>query len=200
MPNTNPKYDHEDRLLDHEYDGIQEYDNPMPRWWVWIFWATIAFAILYFFDVGGIGVGRGRIATYDAEMAAFRAAHPEGPAALSAERLAALAKDPATIALGRTTFATNCAACHAPDGGGIIGPNLTDAYWLHGGTLPEIQKTVTEGVLAKGMPAWGKLLKPDQLSAVIAYVSTLHGTTPAHPKAPQGDLAPNAAPVASTSP
>jgi cytochrome c oxidase cbb3-type subunit 3 len=188
MANENPKYDHEDRLLDHAYDGIQEYDNPMPRWWVWIFWATIAFSVLYFFDVGGIGVGKGRLADYRRDMAEFRAAHPQGGGALSATQLAALAKDPTALALGRTTFATNCAACHAPDGGGIIGPNLTDDYWLHGGTLPEIQHTVTDGVLAKGMPAWGKLLKPDQLTAVVAYVSTLPGTHPAKPKPPQGDL------------
>jgi cytochrome c oxidase cbb3-type subunit III len=188
MANTNPTYDHEDKLLDHEYDGIQEYDNPMPRWWVWIFWATIAFSILYFFDVGGIGIGKGRIAAYEADMAAFRAAHPQGGSTLSAAQLLALTKDPSVVALGKTTFATNCAACHGADGGGIIGPNLTDDYWLHGGTLPEIEKTVNEGVPVKGMPAWGKMLKPDQLQAVVAYVATLHGTKPAKPKEPQGTL------------
>ena len=193
MANVNPQYDHDERLLDHEYDGIQEFDNPMPRGWVWIFWATIVFSVLYFFDVGGIGVGPGRIATYEADMAAFRAAHPTNGPGMSADQLAALAKKPEVLALGKQTFVTNCAACHAADGGGVIGPNLTDADWLHGGTLPAIDKTVTEGVLAKGMPAWGKMLKPDQLSAVVAYVSTLQGTTPAKPKEPQGTLVTSAA-------
>jgi cytochrome c oxidase cbb3-type subunit 3 len=191
MPNVNPKYDHQEKLLDHEYDGIQEFDNPMPRWWVWTFWGTILFSVAYALNVGGIGTGAGREAQYAADMAAFRRAHPVGGPALDATGLAALVRDPKAVALGKTTFATNCAACHAADGGGLIGPNLTDRFWLHGSTLPDIQKTVAEGVLAKGMPAWGRLLKPDQLSAVVAYVATLEGTTPAQPKPPQGTEAPH---------
>lgn len=183
--NVNPTYDHEDKLLDHEYDGILEYDNPMPRWWVWTFWGTILFSVAYALNMGGIGTGQGRIADYEADMAAFKQAHPSGQG-MDPAKLAAMAKDPAVLALGKQTFATNCAACHAADGGGLIGPNLTDRFWLHGGTLPEIQTTVTQGVLAKGMPGWEKMLKPDQLTAVVAYVASLQGTTPAKPKAPQG--------------
>jgi cytochrome c oxidase cbb3-type subunit 3 len=168
----------------------------MPRWWVWIFWATIVFSVLYFLDVGGIGVGDGRIAQYERDVAAARALHPETGPAMSEAQLAALAKDPAAVALGKATFATNCAACHGADGGGVIGPNLADDYWLHGGSLGDIQRSVADGVLAKGMPAWGKMLKPDQLSAVVAYVVTLRGTKPAKPKEPQGTLAAPAAPLA----
>ena len=186
MADTNPKYDHEEKLLDHSYDGIQEFDNPMPRWWVWTFWATIVFSVAYALNVGGMA-GRGREADYAADMAAFRAAHPAGRGGgRDAAQLAALAKDAGVVALGRTTFATNCAACHAPDGGGLIGPNLTDRHWLHGGTLADVQRTIAEGVAAKGMPGWAKLLKPDQLDAVVVYVATLQGTTPAKPRAPQG--------------
>ena len=195
MANVNPKYDHDEKLLDHEYDGIQEYDNPMPRWWVWTFWATIVFSVAYALNVGGIGAGRGWLADYDADMAAFKAAHPQQGPGMTDAQLAALVQDPQALALGRATYAANCAACHGADGGGIIGPNLTDDYWLHGGTLAQIQHTVNEGVLAKGMPGWSKMLKPDQLSAVVAYVASLHGTTPAKPKAPQGELA-SAAPTA----
>lgn len=184
-PNTNPKYDHEEKLLDHSYDGIQEYDNPMPRWWVWTFWATIVFSVAYALNVGRMA-GNGREADYAADMAAFRAAHPVGGPARDASQLAALLTDAQVVALGRTTYATNCASCHAADGGGLIGPNLADRHWLHGGTLPDIQRTVLEGVAAKGMPGWGKLLKPEQLDAVIVYVATLQGTTPAKPKPPQG--------------
>lgn len=203
MANLNPKYDHEEKVLDHDYDGIQEYDNPMPRWWLWVFWATIVFSVAYAFDVAGIGSGDGRIAEYERDMAAFRQAHPQGGPGMDATQLAALAKDPQAVALGKTTYAANCAACHGADGGGLIGPNLTDAYWLHGGTLPDILRSVNDGVQAKGMPAWGKLLKPEQITAVTAYVATLRGTTPAKPKAPQGELVnadPAAAPIALATP
>ena len=195
MANVNPKYDHEEKLLDHAYDGIQEFDNPMPRWWVWTFWATIVFSVAYALNVAGMA-GRGWEADYAADMAAFRAAHPAGGPMLDATRLAALARDPRAIALGKATFATSCAACHAADGGGLIGPNLTDEFSLHGRTLPELQRTIAEGVPARGMPGWAKLLKPDQLSAVVAYASTLQGTTPARPKAPQGTRAAATPPVA----
>jgi cytochrome c oxidase cbb3-type subunit 3 len=102
------------------------------------------------------------------------------------EALAALAADQKVVADGKQVFVTYCAACHRPDGGGQIGPNLTDDSWIHGGTLPEIHKTVTEGVLAKGMPEWGKVLKQDQVNAVTVYVKSLFGTNPPNPKPPEG--------------
>lgn len=173
-------------LIEHNYDGIQEYDNPLPRWWVYLFYATIAFAVLYYFNVPGIGVGKGRIANYEADMAAWRAAHPQDAGGASPEQLAALAADPAAIESGKAVYTTNCASCHRADAGGMIGPNLTDEFWIHGGTLPEIQKTIIDGVLAKGMPNWGKLLKPDQVNAVTVYVASLKGTNPPNPKAPEG--------------
>lgn len=178
----------QDRLLDHSYDGIQEYDNPMPRWWVITFWATIIFSILYVLNVPGIGPGAGRIADYDADMARARAElaalQPQGGP--DAAQLAALAQDAAATARGQEVFATNCAACHRADGGGLIGPNLTDDAWIHGGELTQIHFTIREGVLAKGMPAWGKVLRPEQLEAVTAYVATLRGTNPPNAKAPEG--------------
>ena len=177
-----------DRLLDHSYDGIQEYDNPMPRWWVLTFWATIVFAILYVLNVPGIGNGDGRIADYNADMASAKArrlaAEPAGGP--TPEALAALAADPAAIANGKQLFTTYCAACHRADGGGQIGPNLTDDSWVHGGTLPEIRTTIHDGVLAKGMPEWGKVLNPDQVNAAAVYVKSLGGTRPPNPKPPEG--------------
>lgn len=185
-----PEYDEKDRLLDHSYDGIQEYDNPMPRWWVICFVATILFAIVYGFNIGGLGIGQGRIADYEKDMAAFRLAYPLGSADVDPAVLMALVNDPAKVALGKAIFAKNCSPCHAVDGGGVIGPNLTDDYWIHGGRIEQIHATIFNGVLAKGMPPWGKLLKPDDVNEVAAYVWSLHGTTPAKPKAPQGDLVP----------
>ncbi|HEX6054145.1 MAG TPA: cbb3-type cytochrome c oxidase N-terminal domain-containing protein [Gemmatimonadaceae bacterium] len=189
MPNKNEQ----DHLLEHNYDGIQEFDNPMPRWWVYIFWATIVFSVLYWLNVPGIGTGEGRIANYESEMAAAAAAEArlkaaQPPAGASGEQLTALTRDASVVALGKDVFAKNCAACHRADGGGQIGPNLTDDAWLHGGTIDDIQKVVRDGVLEKGMPPWGKVLKPDQLDAVTAYVFTLRGTNPPDPKAPQGEI------------
>lgn len=192
MPNeSKPDQDH---LLEHSYDGIQEFDNPMPRWWVYLFWATIIFSILYFFNVPGFGVGKGRIADYDRDIAAAASADAKRkaaqPAGASGEQLVAMTKDASVMALGKQVFGQNCAACHRADAGGQIGPNLADDYWLHGGTLEQIHKTVVDGVLEKGMPPWGKVLKPNQLDAVVAYIYTLRGTNPPNPKAPQGDLVP----------
>ena len=185
MANDKPK----DQLLDHCYDGIQEYDNPMPRWWVITFWATIIFAVAYALNLGGIGVGTGRIAAYQQEMAEFKAAHPDTKAPDPAALLAAVA-DEHEVSEGKGIFTKNCIACHGPDGGGIIGPNLTDDYWIHGGKIEEIGMTVSAGVPAKGMPTWGKILKPKEVEEVVAYVWTLRGTTPAKPKAPEGQLVP----------
>jgi cytochrome c oxidase cbb3-type subunit 3 len=179
-----------DHLLDHQYDGIQEYDNPMPRWWVYIFWATIIFAPIYYFAPGTMGNGAKKDAMYAAEIAAFQVAHPApapGSGVTGPQLMALVAKHEA-IEEGKEVFTKNCVACHGPDGGGIIGPNLTDDAWIHGGTPIEIYTTVNEGVLAKGMPAWGKALKPEDVSAVAAYVITLHGTKPANPKAAQGTV------------
>jgi len=177
-----------DRLLDHSYDGIQEYDNPMPRWWVITFWATIIFSILYALNVPGIGNGKGRIADYEADMSKAReqrlAAEPAGGP--TPEALAALANDPAVLADGKQVFVTYCAACHRADGGGQIGPNLTDDSWIHGASIAQIRETINAGVLAKGMPEWGKVLKPEQVSAAAAYVRSLAGTNPPNPKPPEG--------------
>ena len=173
-------------LIEHNYDGIQEYDNPLPRWWVYLFYATIVFAILYYLNVPGIGVGKGRMANYEEDVAAWKAAHPQPTGGATPEQLAALATDKSALAAGKQVFMTNCIPCHRADGGGIIGPNLTDEFWIHGGTLPQIHKTIEEGVLAKGMPNWGKLLKPDQVKAVAVYVASLKGTNPPNPKAPEG--------------
>lgn len=173
-------------LIEHNYDGIQEYDNPLPRWWVYLFYATIIYSVLYLLNVPGIGIGKGRLSDYESDVAAWRAAHPQEAPGASPEQLMALASDPSVLESGKQVYATNCASCHRADGGGMIGPNLTDDAWIHGGALPEIHKTIVEGVLAKGMPNWGKLLKPGQISAVTVYVASLKGTHPANAKAPEG--------------
>jgi cytochrome c oxidase cbb3-type subunit 3 len=180
----------EQRLLDDEYDGIQEYDNPMPGWWVWIFWATIVFSALYWLNVPGVGPGKGRIANYEREVAGAQAKYgsrvPAPGSGPTDAQLIAFAQDPAKRAQGKSVFETSCAPCHRADGGGVIGPNLTDDFWIHGGRPTQILHTITTGVADKGMPAWGTVLKPDDLPAVAAYVMSLHGTHPPAPKEPQG--------------
>lgn len=177
----------EDKLLDHSYDGIQEYDNPMPRWWLWGFYATIVFSVAYYFLPLPFGEGPGAVAEYEAEVAKFKASQPEssGPG-VSNEQLLALASNPAQITEGKAVYDLNCAACHRADGGGLIGPNLADNAWLHGGSPVEIHTTIAQGVLAKGMPAWDRILKPEQVNAVTAYVISLAGTNPPNPKAAEG--------------
>lgn len=180
----------QDRLIEHSYDGIQEYDNPMPRWWVTTFWATIIFSGIYALNILGIGSGEGRIAQYEAEMAAAEAQKPAPAPSATPEQLLAFAADPEHVEDGKEVYAKNCAACHGPDGGGLIGPNLADDAWLHGGTIDAIHTVIMEGVLAKGMPAWGQMLKPEDVEVVTAYVWSLHGTTPASPKAAEGEVVP----------
>ena len=177
----------EDRLLDHQYDGIQEYDNPMPRWWVWIFWVTILWSVLYVVNIPGIGSGPGRIANYERELLEAREKYPRAVTpGFDDDALWAMSRDAARLAEGKEAFGTTCAACHREDGGGQIGPNLTDAYWIHGHRPADMLRTVADGVPDKGMPAWGEVLKPDQLAAVVAYVLTLRDTHPAGAREPQG--------------
>jgi cytochrome c oxidase cbb3-type subunit 3 len=138
--------------------------------------------------VPGIGSGKGRIADYEADVAAAKSLRDKlepagGP---TTEELAALVSRPEVIAEGKQTFTTYCAACHREDAGGLIGPNLADDSWIHGGTATEVHKTIDEGVLAKGMPNWGNVLRPEQVNSVTAYVISLAGSNPPNPKPPEG--------------
>jgi cytochrome c oxidase cbb3-type subunit III len=177
----------EDKLLDHDYDGIQEYDNPMPRWWLWIFYATIIFVPLYYVLPHPFGEGGGNVAEYEAAVAKAKASMPAPVVAtVTDDELRALVSQSGVLAEGKTVYDANCAACHRNDGGGLIGPNLTDDAWIHGGSPTAIHRVINEGVLAKGMPPWERLLKPEQVQAVTAYVLSLGGTNPPNPKAPEG--------------
>jgi len=171
-------------LTDHNYDGIQELDNPLPRWWVYLFYATIVFGIGYF-TYYGFGIGPNLNEELEAHM---RVLTPKTEMAIDYE---SLEKDPAKKEAGQAIYVAKCAACHLTDGGGMIGPNLTDNYWIHGtGRLADIIAVVQKGVPEKGMLSWESLLSPDDLEAVSVYVHSLKGTTPATPKAPQGNPVP----------
>jgi cytochrome c oxidase cbb3-type subunit 3 len=172
----------------HEYDGIRELDNPAPFWWNLLFIATIVFSAFYV-NHYMVGDGPGLREELEAELTKLR--HEElarsagsGP---DSGRLVAMVKEPDSLSKGKAVFASKCASCHGQDGGGQIGPNLTDAYWLHGDGKPmAIYAVIKDGVSEKGMPPWGALLQPAELMQVTAYVRSLRGTKPATPKAPQG--------------
>jgi len=175
----------DDRLTGHCYDGIEEYDNPMPKWWLWGLYASILFSLVYWLEPTRALAGQGREAEYAAEQAAFLRAHPVQQG-IDPTTLLAAAADRSRDARGKAVYSKNCAACHRADGGGLIGPNLTDDYWMHGATPPEVYTTIDAGVLAKGMPAWGKLLQPEELLDVLAYVHSLEDDEVLGGKEPQG--------------
>jgi cytochrome c oxidase cbb3-type subunit 3 len=180
----------QDRLLDHRYDGIQEYDNLLPRWWVTIFWATIIFSVFYI-TYYHFGPGPLDIEKYDAQMIAFYDQQAQELLALGEitnETLEGLKSNESMMSGAKKIYQAKCATCHGVFAEGGIGPNLTDQYWLHGGQLADIYNTVNEGVPEKGMLAWNRQLRPAELMAVAAYVDTLLGSSPPNAKAPQGEL------------
>lgn len=167
----------------HVYDDIQEMDNPLPRWWLLTFFGTIVFAAGYFYYYETFKVGL----TPDDELAADMARiqkNKGGPVA-TPEQLLAMSTDPKALQDGGATFQQLCAACHGDQGEGKIGPNLTDRYWLHGGSPDRILQTVSIGVTDKGMPAWATSLGPRKTQLVTAYVLSLRGKN-LPGKAPQG--------------
>jgi cytochrome c oxidase cbb3-type subunit III len=179
----------EPKLLDHEYDGIQEYDNPLPGWWRAMFWGTIVFAASYYiwFQVAKQGktideVYRAGLAEYDGK----KVARAEAEAAnVNEDMLAHNRSDPAVLQHGAAVFATRCASCHTADGHGLIGPNLTDGFQLHGSTRMDIYQTVHDGVPGTAMPAWGEQLPQIDIVAVAAFAISLRNTN-VPGKEPQG--------------
>jgi cytochrome c oxidase cbb3-type subunit 3 len=178
-------------LAHHVYDDIVEHDNKLPLWWQITLYGTVVFALVYWFGRRYDSIPSPAQA-YQADVAAERAAEAERARArgtIDDAMLSTLAKDPTTLAQGKEVFTTTCAACHKPDAGGNIGPNLTDAYWIHGNKPTDIYKTVSEGVPAKGMPTWTPVLGEQRVEAAVAYVISIENTNVPGGKAPQGELA-----------
>ena len=177
-----------DELLDHNYDGIHEFDNDLPPWWKYGFYATILFAVAYvgYYHVGRNG-GQLQGAEYAAEMqqaALLVATTSDDPNLLTTYQPLTVA---AELSTGKGIFATNCAPCHGASGEGKVGPNLTDEYWMHGGEVNHVYKTIKFGVTSKGMVAWKGKLSGKQILQVSSYVLSLKGTKPANAKPPQGE-------------
>jgi cytochrome c oxidase cbb3-type subunit III len=169
----------EARILEHAYDGIREFDNPLPGWWSAIFWATIVFAAGYgvFYHLSPWGkTPQQKYALALSSYEGQRGARDQAEAASVNEgALARRAADPKVVADGRAVFVARCASCHTEDGRGLIGPNLTDGYQLHGSTRMDIYTTVRKGVPGTAMLAWGEQLPPAEVIAVATFVSTLRG-------------------------
>ena len=179
----------EAELLPHECDGIREYDNPMPFWWSALFWATFFFSVPYFVFYHAGGVGRTLAEGYESEVGAFyeQQAAKLGDLKADNDTILALMGDEKKMLAGRTMFKANCATCHAPDGGGRTGPNLTDDSYINVRTPKDLHRVIKGGVIAKGMPAWEKRYSEPQLVLLSAYVAGLRGTTPASAKEAQGE-------------
>jgi cytochrome c oxidase cbb3-type subunit 3 len=180
-----------DKLTGHQVDGIEEYDNPLPGWLNAILWGSIVFAVLYlaFYALAFAPDSydaqlRNDTIDHRAELQAYFDANPLVPPS-SAELLAG-ATNPEVIELGRTRYAKTCASCHGELGQGLIGPNLTDDYWLHGGKVTQIFTTLVKGVPAKGMPPWGRSIPPEEIAALASYIRSINGSEPPNPKIAEG--------------
>jgi cytochrome c oxidase cbb3-type subunit 3 len=183
-----PLAEEKELLIAHDYDGIQELDNPIPAWFMYLFYATIIFAAGYLLTYHVFGLGQLQYQEYKTEMAQANAAkklYLSKAANKVDENTVKLSTDPAVLASGKTIFMQNCQACHGEHAQGVVGPNLTDDYWLHGGKINDVFKTIKYGVLSKGMPNWEKQLSPKQISEVANFIKSLHGTNPGA-KEPQG--------------
>jgi len=191
MTRSVPVEKERDIMLDHDYDGIRELDNQLPPWWKIGFYLTILFAVVYLFSYHLSGNGKLQKEEYDEQMSEA-ARQKEEMMKHNAEFVTAenvtVCTDKAMLEEGKSIFLSNCAACHRPDAGGNVGPNLTDDYWLHGGGLQNLFRVITEGVQGKGMISWKSQLSAKKIREVASYVLSLHGSNPADAKEPQGDL------------
>ncbi len=181
----------EEIVLDHNYDGIRELDNNLPPWWLYGFYASVIFAFIYLAKYH-IFDGTTQTEEYTQEMAEAKAAveeYKKNAADLIDANTVEELTDAADLKAGQAIFESKCFACHKIDGGGGIGPNLTDDYWINGGGIKNVFHTISEGGRAgKGMVAWKSELKPKEIAQVASYVLSLHGKQPADPKEPQGEL------------
>jgi len=179
-----------DALLEHDYDGIRELDNSLPPWWKYGFILTIGFAVVYLLNFHVFGNGKNPTEEYAAEMTQAKIEKEiydannkdkidESNVPMAAE---------AGIKNGQEFFLANCVACHGTKGEGGAGPNLTDDYWLHKGSLNDIYNTIKKGYPDKGMQSWAVKFSPKEISELASFVKTLKGSNPPGAKAPQGDI------------
>lgn len=181
----------EEIMLDHEYDGIRELDNDLPPWWKYGFYLTIVVAVFYLIHYHVSGTGDLQEVEYNKEIAKAKAeveAYMKTAASNVDETNVKMLDGASDIEAGKQAYQANCAACHGKLGEGGVGPNFADEYWMHGGSIQDIFKTIKYGYPDKGMKAWSEDLSPMQIAQVSSFIRTLKGTNPPNGKAPQGDL------------
>ncbi len=185
--NTNQHQTSDAKILGHNYDGIREYDNPMPAWWTGLFWGTILFSVPYFIYFH-FGVGATLQQDYELEVGVFVEAQSAALGDIKPEEqtILSLVSDPKLKMGASVMFRSNCAICHGPEGGGRTGPNLTDDSYINIKKVEDIFSILKTGVVAKGMPEWGNRFSDPQLILLASYVASLRGTKPAEAKEVQG--------------
>jgi cytochrome c oxidase cbb3-type subunit 3 len=182
-------------LLDHDADGIRELDNKLPRWWVWLFYLTIIYSAVYLLYYHVFNAGDLQAAEYTREMKAGEAVKGAATGKFEAD-IPDLkpSSDAAVLDSGRQIYAKYCAPCHRADGGGLVGPNLCDNYWIHGSNYTDSVSLIWNGVPAKGMITWKTTLKPEEIQAVASFIFTFRGTQPPNPKPPENQVTAPAGP------
>lgn len=190
-PESSAEISEDQLLLDHDYDGIKELDNNLPPWWVYLFYASIVFGVVYMVRFEILGADdqemelKKEIAQAKIEVAEYMKTAPD----MMDEKTVTLLTETGDLSAGKDIFNTNCAACHRADGGGQIGPNLTDDEWILGGGIKNIFHTLVNGGRdGKGMISWKGTLKPKEMQKVASYVISLKGTNPPDAKAPEGEV------------
>ena len=175
-------------VMDHEFDGIQEFDNRLPNWWLWLMWGSMVFALLYWVFFHTLGVGVLPVERFEMDMKVAQEAQIARAleAGIDNEFFVMMSQNEDKVAAGREIFVKHCVACHLDQGQGSVGPNLTDGYWIHGCEPMQMLKTINDGVAAKGMPAWMNQLGPNRVNAVLSYILTIKDNEVAG-KAPEGE-------------
>ncbi len=178
-------------LTDHEYDGIKELDNDLPPWWLWGFYFTIAFGVVYLMAYHVFQWAPLQDEEYKNEMAAAKIEVEKFLATqenLVDETNVELLLADADLTSGKNMYDANCVACHGSEGQGGVGPNLTDKYWKHGGDIKDIFKSIKYGIPEKGMISWQNQFNPKKIQQIASYIYTMEGTNPSNPKDPEGEL------------
>lgn len=188
MTRLQPMEKEKDLLFHHDFDGIRELDNRIPPWFNFLFYGTIIWSVIYLMVFHVFDDGQIQSKEYLAEInqAKIERDYLIKTGAFINEETVTFVNDAATLAEGKDVYTKNCVACHTADGGGLVGPNLTDEYWVHGGGIKNVFKVIKDGVPSKGMISWQTQLDPKKMQAVASYILTMQGTKPANPKAPEG--------------
>lgn len=177
--------------LGHDYDGIRELDNRLPPWWLYIFYASIVFSVVYLYFYMFTDKGVNQYQEYEIAMEKgeeVKLAYMSTQANTIDENSVTENTDASAISEGRSIFKASCAACHGQEGEGGVGPNFTDEYWIHGGGIKNVFKTIKYGVPDKGMISWQSQLSPSAMQKVSTYILSLKGTNPPNQKEKQGEI------------